>query len=223
MAHFGHLGLAPRTLVGSSLGGLVLQVLQHQLVSDGTSLHRRFGVDHVVLLASAIPTDWPSFDDNPLVGLLQSFVRMTPELGAYLDIPFVPTDVPGFGTVLPWQMMLFMTRSYQLVPGTPMPPEVVANGYHALVPATVAGQMVQRPVVTPGIFEPAHRTSLRLVTYEQDPLMTLQEVQGLYAHLTGDAGAAGVVFVAGPNAVHNTHMTDPALLLRALGGLTRCP
>jgi pimeloyl-ACP methyl ester carboxylesterase len=219
-------GLRPHTLIGHSLGGLVVQMTQQALADRGTTLRRAYGVKNVVLLASALPGSlpWPSFDSNPLVGMLAGFGTWSPDLGVYLDIPYEPTSVPGFPEpVLPWQMMLFMTRSYALVPGTPMPSDVAAKGYHAFVPGTVAWQMQHRPLVEAGIFGRDRGTSLSLVTYEQDPLLTLPEVQELYAYLTGDGGATGVAFVMGSYAVHNTHMSDPALLLWSVACAVRLP
>jgi len=211
------LGLLPKTLLGHSQGGLLIQMTQQALKSRGTDLHQEFGIKDVVLMAPVPgqPISW-AFADNALA-LLLPFVAFAPALGTHISIPDAA-----------WPFVFFSDLFGMVVPGAPTPADVAALGYNAPEPLLSALELVGatpfvRPSVDAGLFGPDSQTTLQIVSYEQDTINPPSENALLYAHLTGDSSGAGFAEVSGAEAVHDLHVSDPSTLLNQIAGRINLP
>jgi pimeloyl-ACP methyl ester carboxylesterase len=206
----------PRTVIAHSLGGLVVQMAQQQLLEQGTSLRRAFNIDNVVLLGTAAPSAVP--DDNsfwlPIIEMCHWF--------GWTVVPF-----PAFA--IDWREGgLFRNFNGELIPGTPSLEEIVENGYIGAEPLAVLKQMTgyppfERPAVHPGIFGQRSRTTLKLIAYEQDLFDNTLTAQGVYEYLTRDLGLTQFFIVPGDNTAHSLHIADPGYLLESIAGRITFP
>ncbi|MEM9555673.1 MAG: alpha/beta fold hydrolase [Acidobacteriota bacterium] len=212
------LDIEPRTLVGHSLGGTVVQMAQQRLVDQGSSLEKAFDISEAILVASDYPREVPwAFVDSGAAGpVIGSFIVDDPQLGAIMRIPAEA-----------WPAFFFTNLAGELVDGAPTPQEIVDRGYVApgepeLVIAQLLGlpPFAARPSVDAGVFD--DDTRLRVVAYDNDGFILLGESQGLYIHLTGDASLACFVGVLGPGTTHGTQVSDPSALVDALRSADGC-
>ena len=210
------LNIRPSVVFGHSLGGLIVQLTQQRLIATGTNLRRAFGVKDVVLLASATPHQVPTwaFDSGMLNQLMEELVQVDPMAGTACI-----TDSD-------WAWLFFAPNPLDpllVVPGAPTPADVAARHYNSPEPLAFLGELMNRPGVDVGIFGTDRGTVLTVVSLEYDLVLRPDEASALYAYLTGDETAARVVVVPGLEAVHDTHVSNPALLLGCLAAVLRFP
>ena len=211
------LHIKPRTIVGHSLGGVVLQMAQQRLIDEGTSLKRRFNIREAILVASDFPQDVPwAFGDNGGAAAIAPFIVEDPVLGSVLRIEAAA-----------WPAFFFTNKEGHLIASAPAPAEITAGGWvapgepeQALNQLLGAGPFTSRPHIQAGIF--GKGTRLRVVAYEGDGFILLSESPGLYSYLTGDESQGCFVGVLGADTVHATHISDPALLVTALAASEDC-
>lgn len=212
-------GVHPRTVMGHSLGGLVVQLLQQQLLDEGSSLREEFDVKHAVLLAPATPAEVPMqfVESGVAAAAVAPFVCVDPALGAHLDVP-APL----------WPMLVFTTPAGTVVPDAPSTAEIVAQGYVSPEPLAAFSELVgaapfKRPHVEGGSFSWWHGTKLDVVAFENDALLAPAEGEALYTHLTGANPWWGFTEVPGDGAVHGMLMSNPDGLVDALAGEVALP
>ncbi|MCG8455779.1 MAG: alpha/beta fold hydrolase [Holophagales bacterium] len=213
-----HFDIEPTTLVGHSLGGTVVQMIQQRLVDDGSHLEERFDISEAILVASDYPQEVPwAFVDSGAAGpVIGAFIVQDPVLGSIMQIS---ADV--------WPAFFFTNLAGEVVAGAPTPQEIVDLGYVA--PGEPEGVIAQllglppfaaRPSVDAAIFD--DDTRLRVVAYDNDGFILLDESQGLYTHLTGDESLDCFVPVLGPDKTHATQITNPQSLVQALAAADDC-
>lgn len=204
--------IRPRTILGHSMGGTLVQMLQQRLVDDGSSLRKRYGIRDAVLVASDLPAEvpWALGDSGDLSALLEAFAVDEPGLGELFEIP-----------VTLWPAFYFTDRDNNVVPGALTPEEIEGGGFNALGEPLRAihqlngtGPFTSRPSASAGLF--AKGTRLRLVAYEEDIYVQLAESELLYQHLTGDLTSSGFIPVLGPDTVHVLQFSNPQALVDAL-------
>ncbi len=205
-------GITPRSLIAHSQGGMVVQIAQDRLVSAGSSVRGRYGIQEVSLLAPTMPhtLGWAFADLGIAGGLLQAFlVPADATLGQHIAIPdFV------------WPS-LFFSRAGDgtLVAEAPDAATVAASGYNAPEPVLSALQLVgappfaSRPVIARGIFAGVRGTRLVVVAFENDQLVRPAEADALFSHLTADRNGHRFGVVTGPASVHDMFVSSPAELL----------
>jgi pimeloyl-ACP methyl ester carboxylesterase len=202
------MGIRPATIVGHSLGGAMIQLVQQRLATEGTNLRREYGVRDVVLLGSAIPEPIPVPGGN--IAPLLAFITFSPELGWHVSLP------PAV-----WRAFLFGNLAGQLGGGAPSVEDVVAHGYAAPESMALLQGLAVRPTVDAGLFDESSHTRLTLVAYEQDPIVRVESSQALYVHLTSDTSLNRFSVIGGPASVHDMHISAPDILLQGLGPLAR--
>jgi len=197
--------IKPQTILGHSLGGMVIQMAQQQLLNRGTSLHRQYHIKNAVLLASeALMTQpGPSF----------WWTAVNPSQ----DFLLVPDAM--------WQT-IFANSQGQLVIGTPTVAEITAYHYSGAEPMSIvmeesAFPPIQAPIVRAGIFARQHQTTLQMVNYEQDPYSPGDPAG--YIYLTGDSHLTHYVDLAGADVCHALHIAQPGLLMDAIAGKITLP
>jgi pimeloyl-ACP methyl ester carboxylesterase len=206
----------PRTLLGHSLGGLVIQMAQQRLVEQNTSLRRGFNIDEVLCLGISEPSAVPT-DNSYWVSVME----MCNGLG-YTEVPF-----PAFA--VDWRESGLFSNAYgELIPGTPTFEEIVENRYIAAEPLAVLKQLTgyppfERPEVDPGVFGPQHRTALKVIAYEHDWFGNALTIQQVYVYLTGDSDLTQFLIVPGDNTAHDLHIADPGYLLESIAGQITFP
>ncbi len=213
------LGLLPKTLLGHSQGGLLIQMTQQALKNIGTNLRQEFGVKDVVLMAPVPgqPISWALADSGTALDLLGPFLTFAPALGTHISIPDDP-----------WWLILFFSADVfgNVVPSAPPPAQVAA--YNAPEPFLSALELVGapgfvRPSVDAGLFGPDSRTTLQIISYAHDTINLPSESALLYTHLTGDNSSAGFAEVSGAEAVHDLHVSAPSFLLSEIAGRITLP
>ncbi len=211
------LNIFPNTIMGHSLGGLEVILLQNKLIDEGTNLRKKFGIKNAVLLAPGIPAplDWAYINGGGSAGLYAYIDYFTPEYGTVLNLPFYA-----------WPFAFFTnTCCYSapnMVPGAPSPAEVLANGYNSIEPAPLLLQISgaeippglpypykPRKEADPGIFIPKNGVQLTIISDEFDKMMTPAEEMELYEYLTGDHKHKRLFEVLGEETCHDTHISDP--------------
>ncbi len=138
------LNVHPTTIMGHSLGGLEVIMLQNKLLNEGTNLRKAFGFKNAVLLAPAVPAplDW-AFVSGTGGSALLAYVAYIPGRGTMLDLVSPPNCYA-------WPYIFFTnTCCYfapNMVPGAPSPPEVIAKGYNAMEPGPLCLQIAGMPI-----------------------------------------------------------------------------
>jgi pimeloyl-ACP methyl ester carboxylesterase len=213
-------GIYPAFIMGHSLGGLSVILLQEQMVNEGSSM-REYGIKNAICLSPAVPAPLPWSFLGGGAGGLTPFATYTPELGLHLAIPY---------TV--WPFIFFTNQFYvapNMVPGAPMPPEVQAKGYCAIEPGPLLFEMAgltppppypfkPRIDCDPDIFRMMHNVQLIIISDEYDKMMHPDEMETLYMYLTGDESLTGYGMVAGEETCHDTHIADPEAIVEVLNG-----
>jgi pimeloyl-ACP methyl ester carboxylesterase len=208
--------LAPRVIVGHSMGGLEVQAAQQALLAQHSSLAAH-GVFAAVLLAPVPPHGqaWsraPGGDPTP-------FIVDDPVLGSYLNLPPEVFVFQAFGTL-----------AGTLPPNAPTPAEVAANRYVGPEPLFTLLQLVEstlplpdgttitleRPTVAAGAFSPRNGTLTTVVGFAQDPLVPAGDLDDLYVHLTQDRRKLLYREVTTDDAVHAMYVSNPAGMLEAI-------
>lgn len=212
------LDVEPEAILGHSLGGTVVQMVQQRLVDAGTNLEKRYDIREAILVAPDYPREvpWAFVDSGAAAPIIQSFIIADPELGNIMQI--APEVWPAF---------FFTNLAGDVVTGALSPAEIVARGYVAPgEPEWAIAQLLgmppfaARPSVDPEIF--VEDTRLRVVAYENDGFILLSETPGLYSYLTGDDALNCFVGVLGDNATHAFQLTDPTALVSAIAGFDDC-
>lgn len=221
------LGIQPNTIMGHSLGGLEVIMLQNKLIDEGTNLRKAYGFKNAVLLAPAppAPIDW-GFISGTGGSALLSYVAYIPGLGTMLDLVSPPNCYA-------WPYIFFTnTCCYfppYMVPGAPTPAEVITNGYNAMEPGPlclqIAGMEIPpglpypykpRVEANPNIFKSKHGVQLTIISDEFDKMMTPGEELELYEFLTGDFKHKRLFEVLGDETCHDTHISDPHAIVELL-------
>jgi pimeloyl-ACP methyl ester carboxylesterase len=203
-------GLGAQVIVGHSMGGLTVQAVQEALLAQSRSL-AALDIRRAILLAPVPPTGRPWV--RPPAADLSSLVKMTAELGSYIEVP----------------APIFIASNFSTLAGTPVAnaptaEQVDARGYAAIEPLLTTLQLVEdpgvlplkRPMVRAGAFSPEHGTTLTLVSFSQDTLVPASNLPDLYAYLTGDAKARDYVALVADDAVHAMFVSKPEAVVRPL-------
>lgn len=236
------MGIYPKTIVAHSQGGLNTIDVQDEMIKEGSSLEKAYGIRNVVLLAPGVPREieWsylsaPYFDP---VTLANSFLI---EGYPVEEIPLVTES--GYHFSLPpfvWISFFYTNLNGVVSPEAPSETDVIEKGYNAPEPLVATLQLVGleltgtdwppydtedfkfnneiRPSVSPGIFAPGIKTTLQIVCYDEDTLVTKKECIKLYEYLTTQDKGKGFVRVKGTNSVHDLHVCNPEYLLESIKG-----
>lgn len=209
----------PDIILGHSMGGTLVQMLQQRLVDEGSSLEDRWDIDEAILVASDLPAEvpWALGDSGDLTGLIEAFAVDEPAYGLLFEIP---VDL--------WPAFYFTDPMGNVVPGALTPAEITAGGFNALGEPLNAihqlngtGPFTARPSASASLFQ-GKGTRLRAIAYEQDAYVQLGESETLYQHLTGDATSDCFVPVLGPDTVHVLQFSNPQALVDAIDGAEGC-
>jgi pimeloyl-ACP methyl ester carboxylesterase len=197
--------LRPTTMMGHSMGEMLIQMTQQALLDQGTTLRDALHVEHAIMLAPSLPAalPWATSDSGVAAGFAAIFGISTPELGPHMS---VPADF--------WATVFFQNLAGDVAAGAPSGAQAIASGYVAPESLAAFAQVTgvapaTRPEIDPGIFTEGLGTDLDIITGEQDPFVRPEECAALYAYLTGDETQAGLTVLLGSNMVHDAHVADP--------------
>jgi pimeloyl-ACP methyl ester carboxylesterase len=212
------LDIEPTTILGHSMGGTLVQMLQQRLVAEGSSLEKRYDIREAILVASDLPAQvpWALGDSGDLSGLIEAFAVSEPDYGLLFEIP-----------VSLWPAFYFTDQNGDVVPNSLTPEEIEAGGFNALGEPLQAihqlngtGGYSSRPSAGAGLF--VDDTRLRVIAYEQDIYVQLAESETLYHHLTGDPASGCFVPVFGSDTVHTLQFSNPQRLVDAIEASENC-
>ena len=212
------LDIEPETILGHSMGGTLLQMVQQRLVDQGTNLEKRFDIREAILVAPDLPAEvpWALGDGGGLSDLIEAFAVDEPGLGVLFEIP---------ATL--WPAFFFTNLAGDIAPGSPTVEEIEAAGFNALGEPLLAihqlngtGGFPSRPSIDAGLF--TEDTRLRLITFGDDIYVQPGETAALYAHLTGDDSLACFALLEGPDTVHTLQISNPVRLVEAIDALADC-
>lgn len=198
----------PDTVVGHSQGALLTQLLQDQLLAQGSSLRAKFGARDAVLLGASPPAAiaWSAATPE-LFELLSSFITFSPERGVFAEAP----------------PEAWVAISYTNFAGVPHPNTPLADLPRYTSPESIPSVLelfgfapFSRPTVSRGVFAPSHGTRLTMIAFSQDPFGLVSEQEALYEYLTNDGTLARLGIVEDEFAVHNLHNAEPELILDAV-------
>jgi pimeloyl-ACP methyl ester carboxylesterase len=203
-------GLAPRVVLGHSMGGLTIQGAQEQLLASGSSLAKH-GVVSAILMAP-VP--------------VANITAWTPASSAPLPPQYYRND-NGVYIVLDAQGALF-GGGFSTSASTPTSPVITPaafsfdfTGQIGAEPQVTAGQLVgaipglPRPSARRGAFALRNGTVLTVVGFSEDILTPAALQPALYEHLLGRQGLLYQEIVA-PDAVHSMMLINPTDLLDQL-------
>lgn len=212
------LDVEPRTILGHSMGGTLVQMLQQRLVSQGSSLEHRYDIDEAILVASDLPAEvpWALGDSGDLTGLIEAFAIDHPEHGVLFSIP-----------VSLWPAFYFTDRNGNPIANSLTAEQIEAGGFNALGEPLNAihqlngtGGYPSRPSAAAKLF--VDDTRLRVIAYEEDIYVQLAESETLYQHLSGDSSSSCFVPVFGPDTGHVLQFSNPQALVDAIAASENC-
>jgi pimeloyl-ACP methyl ester carboxylesterase len=214
------------SIVGHSMGGLIVQTAQNSLRSAGTSLQKEYGIKNVYLLAPSIPypLPWLFADSGAAAQIAAILVSLDdPILGVYLQLlssdPAKQAELLGI-----WLTIFFTDSAGEFVKGTPfrtaLESNYVSNEALIMTLQLLGASGFVRPSVDPGIFNQSVQKCFRIVTFSEDIEVPgedlLQEYQNLNAYLTGDAESTNVVSIDARDAVHDMYIADPKKVAKTI-------
>ena len=221
------------SIVGHSMGGLIIQTAQNSLRSSGTSLQKEYGIKNVYLLAPSIPNPLPwLFVDSgladPRLGssvsdILAMLISFDPSLGLYLQL--LSSDRAEQAELLGIWLTFFFTNSLrEFVAGTPfttaLKSKYLSNEALIMILQLSGSNGFVRPSVKRGIFNKRVQKCFRIVTFSEDLAVPgenlLQEHLDLGTFLTGNARSANVVLIDAPDAVHDMFIVNPREVAKAI-------
>lgn len=214
------LGLSGHHVMGHSMGGGLLWMLQERLVAEGSSILREYFIPRVTLVAPVPPEEvgW-DFAFFARANLFNSFFITNGLMSAppptwpqffFVGLDETTTPVrPDDADIATWvssEPEAVARQLFGYVGALDLSPEELSD------PAAIFGGL---PSASPGIFAPSffQRCAVNIVGYEGDSLISLDEVRATYEHLTGDTTGACLTEITGTNTVHETHIADPELLI----------
>jgi pimeloyl-ACP methyl ester carboxylesterase len=218
------------SLVGHSMGGLIVQTAQNSLRYAGTSLQKEYGIKNVYLLAPSIPNPlrWLFADSGAASTTAATLVSSDPRLGSYLQLlsrrPAIQARLLRI-----WLSIFFRNSLEEFVPGTPFTTaldlDYLSNEALIMTLQLLGSNGFVRPSVNPGIFNKSVQKCFRIVTFSEDlgipKDILLQEYQNLDTFLTGNAQSANVVFIDAPDAVHDMLIANPAEVAKTITSCDR--
>ncbi|RHX88523.1 alpha/beta hydrolase [Leptospira stimsonii] len=211
-----------QTIVGHSLGGLVIQMIQDRTRKLKSSLYASFGIDNTILIASDIPSPLPWYggdapmsdpysakalvwnfkedrivfaDDHPPVVEWGRLIVSPNDF--YINSKFAVNGVPVAGAPAGVQLTLM---------SSPEPYPAGAN-IVGLDPTGNTTTAVPRLSVAQNLW---NGFNLKVVWLDKDPFFSQSETQGLAQYLKAGLNA---ITISDPEAVHGTPYSKPSLLI----------
>ncbi|EKO60593.1 putative lysophospholipase [Leptospira kirschneri str. H2] len=212
------------TIVGHSLGGIVIQIAQSQLVTRGWggNLLSSFGIENTILIASDIPSPLPWYpgdtdmsDPNSAKSLVWNFkVQKVVYFNVY------PPEVV-YGNFIDSPDDFFIGTKYSVngvpVSGAPTSSEIpLMNNLEpypaganvvGLDPSGETTESRPRLSIAQNIW---NGFNLKVVWLDKDPFFSQSELQGLAQYLKA---GLDVITISDPEAVHGTPYSKPSLLV----------
>ncbi len=203
--------MAPRVIMGHSMGGLAIQGLQEALIAQEASF-AYLGIFRTILIApvpvaSSVWTQGPASD-------VTSYILGEEDgpLGQYVYFPAIVQQLYGgsyntlTGGVVPNVPSLELVETYN----APEPLWTLSQltGASPLLPA--------RPDAREGAFSIMRGTLLNVISFSQDVLVPAGDLDDLYAYLTGTSLGMFYRNIEQDDACHSMHISNPAAVVNVL-------
>gem|GEM_PF-4723706 len=201
-----------RTLIGHSMGGLVIQLAEDQLLAKGLHLSDApYGIKNIALLAPSMPADVSWSAVALLAAKLPGYITVDPVLHPVVALP--DADFLGF----------FYFNGLMVVKGAPDFFTVVPK-INSLEPLSAAAQLggvgLPRPNVTKFLL---NTYRVVVIGYNADPYATPTELKDLVNHIAPRANLqqVSVTGPSGEEAVHGAAYSHPQSTSDALVKILR--
>lgn len=214
------MGLSGTHVMGHSMGGGLLWMLQDRLKAQGSSILQEYFILKTTLVAPAPPDEvgW-GFAGFGRANLFNSFFVNEGFLAAPpptwpqfyfggLDDTTDPVR-PSDADLTTWlspeplgaaKQMFGYVGELNLTPEELEDPSIFGG-----LPSAAEG------IFAPSFFQPC---AVNVVGYEGDALISLDELRGTYEHLTGDTTGRCLTEISGPDTIHETHIANPELFVQ---------
>ena len=203
----------PHAIIGHSMGGLIIEALQAKLLTEGSSLAKRYAIWLATVMSPGASREqpWTFADSGVAAQTIAEFVLDDPTKGAIVHL-----DAAS------WDYFFFTNLAQQPSPYTPAPEVVMSKGYLSDESLSASAQLVgappwQRISVGNAPFAIRNRTLLLYVNPSQDMISLRAEARAGYLQLTADSSMRGFLPVDDDFAVHDMFVAQPALLLQKIG------
>jgi pimeloyl-ACP methyl ester carboxylesterase len=204
-------GVRVRTIVGHSMGGLVVQQLQAALVAAGTDLGAAYAIDDALLIASSLPAavhagcgEGASLDHAARLAL--------PVIG---DVVWLPDAV--------WRALFFADRTGVTIRDAPDLATVAR--YNAVESGAAIEEVLvaaRAPALPAALFD-GPRLRLTVLAHADDPFAREDGQRCLHRYLSSQPRDAGFVVMAGAGAIHDAHVSSPDGVVHALASRACLP
>ncbi|WAS95405.1 alpha/beta fold hydrolase [Nannocystis punicea] len=215
-------GLRVDVVGGHSMGGLVVQLVQEELLNGGESMHRRYGTTAAMLFAAVPPEESPWHYSDCRYGPASGCPAPSPVLSDFRKAfdPGISTRYGPHGNVKDedFYRLFFRSRDGGMEsPIIPTAEELACIWSREPLQAVldlVALVAAEREEVQMGAFAPSRGTRLVSVAYEYDYFFARNggyEEHMLHHHLRGDDDTQDVVTALGERAIHDAPWSAPEL------------
>ena len=202
--------MAPRAIMGHSMGGLAIQGLQEALLNSDLSL-AMLGVFRTVLFAP-VPASgavWNKGADADLTPFIKGEAD-DPVIGQYV---YIPAYYARLGAT-------FATLDGTLVPNLPSLEEMATHTgnepLYAILQLAGYPGFPQRPYASEGAFNMLNGTILNIVSFSQDALVAQDDLDELYPYLTGDMLDIFYRPITADDACHGMLISNPKRVVKEL-------
>ena len=208
------IGMNIKTIIGHSQGGLILQLVQQKLKTEGGL--RKLGIRKAVLLAPVVPRElkWNFLDQFDPLAFAGNF--LVQDNGFFL----LPEQV--------WIPFFFTNSQTGIIAGgAPTAEDVALKGYNTPEPLYSSLELVgynmsllpdnnMRPSVRPGIFSLFSLVDMQMICYTQDTLVSQDECPELFSYLRKPYGIGHLTIVNETDAVHDMHSSNPGVVAKQI-------
>jgi len=209
------LGIRPRSILGHSMGGLVMEMMQERLLTQGKSLRSRYGIVSAVGLSPSTPAPlpWAFADSGAAVQILGPMFAVDGSRGATFSMDSST-----------WRAIFFTGTTGELAADAPSAEEIDARGWNSPEALFAGLQLVGAPpipsrgFVSAGAFAPSKGTVFTLIHLGEDVFVLESEDLAAYQYLSGVPSGALFITVDEPEAVHDMHVSNPGLLIDSIAG-----
>jgi pimeloyl-ACP methyl ester carboxylesterase len=244
-------GVRPKSLIGFSTGGAVVQLTQQTLIDDGTDLFEKYQITRVTLLAPVptAPVFWQflGIDFSSAEALIFSCFGMEATTQPCNDVDFIENGIIDWDDIYSlWLDGVSFDCDPTTVPiGDPpfesVPPDCEPSppGLGDIFDELNLGQpepfnIVRESLDTPpqiristdpGIFETSNMPELQIVVFKNDNLIDpVPEVgEDIYIHLTGDDSLEKFKVAEGDGDGHAMVIGNPSGMLESIAGTIVLP
>lgn len=197
-------GISRDIIIAHSMGAMLIQLFQNQLIGQEKSLSLEYNVKKILLMAPTLPIEisWLYADNGIGMAKMVPYLQTDQNYGTYINLP--DKD---------WIDIFFSNSEGEIITEAPSPSEVISLQYNSIESLTAAAQLlgidVDRPSIQQNIFN-NKGTTLWIATFSEDPIFIDNPGvhEELYQYLTGDTDNTHLITIEKSYAVHDYYILN---------------